>query len=62
MKEKPIHLHWAWKKPHLLVGVTSGVAMCGLRGVSKHDLTSVPKYTTCTKCKVAYNKEEAKKC
>jgi hypothetical protein len=59
MKEPTVHLYWAFKKPHLLVGLTTGVTLCGLHGVAKRDLTSIPKYSTCTKCKIVYNKREA---
>jgi hypothetical protein len=59
MKQPLTHLHWAFRKPHLLLGVTTGVALCGERGVPKDQLTAVAKYSNCTRCKMAYNKREA---
>ena len=52
------HLHWAYTKPHLLKGTTTGVALCGERGVPNQQLTSFPKYTTCQNCKTAYRRQQ----
>ena len=39
MTEPVTHLYWGYAKPRLLKGLLTGVALCGLRGVSKNDAT-----------------------
>jgi hypothetical protein len=59
VREPTVHLHWAWKKPELLKTVSTGVSICCERGVPYQQLTAVPKYTTCARCRAAYKREIA---
>lgn len=49
MRER-VHCYWAYDKARLLIGVRTGVALCGQRGVLRAQLTCHPGEITCVKC------------
>lgn len=58
MKEST-HLYWAFDRPHLLIGLNTGVALCGERGILKSRLTCISSAVTCRSCqktKLAHKK------
>lgn len=46
-----MHSYWAPDRPHLLEGVTTGIAMCGERAVPRKQLTCAKQQITCKTCR-----------
>ncbi len=44
------HLHWLWKQPQRIGNVSSAIAACGAKGLSKGQWTRYRDDCTCTKC------------
>lgn len=49
-----VHCYWAFDKPNLFEGVTTGIAMCGERSVPREQLTCDKAQTTCKSCNEKY--------
>lgn len=45
-----IHSYWSPDRPHLLIGLHNGIALCGERGVPRKQLTCTEQQITCKNC------------